>query len=164
MVDPRYRCKMTATQCAGKIRHVHYSSDGSIVVIDLLRGLAAAAAAGLILATPAWPGGDEAPGVAGLVRARVAEAVGRPVEVVLGPEHVAGGWTLVCGDPVEPSGAAFDISRSRLAGSEFGARFCALLQDAPAGPTIVEFDIGSNDMPAVGWIDRHGLPPDLLSR
>ena len=26
----------------------------------------------------------------------------------------------------------------------------------------MEFDIGSNDMPAVGWIDEHGLPPELL--
>ena len=116
----------------------------------------------LLIASSASAGGDEPAGALTLVRARVAEAVGRPIEIAPDLERGSRGWVLVCGEPVEASGAPFDLERSRLAGSEFGAHFCALLQETELGPRIVEFDIGSNDMPAVGWIEEHGLPPELV--
>jgi hypothetical protein len=117
----------------------------------------------LALASPAFAGGeDEPPGADAILRARVSEAVGRPVEIEVGRRKSVGGWTLVCGDPVEPSGAPFDVGRSRL-GSEYGAHFCGLLRSTADGEALVEFDIGSNDMPAVGWMEEHGLPAGLLS-
>jgi hypothetical protein len=111
----------------------------------------------------ALAGGYEVLSPEQVVRTRVVEAVGRPVEIRIDRNRSAGEWTLICGDPIEPSGSAFEIGSSDLAGSEFGAHFCGLLRATGGDTDLIEFDIGGNDMPAAGWVEEHGLPPTLLS-
>jgi hypothetical protein len=114
------------------------------------------------LTSRAIAGGDTPLSELELVRARVTESVGRPVAIDITTLNRAGNWILACGVPVERSGHPFEIERSNLAGSEFGAQFCGLLRATTEGPELVAFDIGSNDMPAFGWIEEYGLPAAIL--
>ena len=117
-------------------------------------GLAAFSVAFAAAGQPAFCSGDEPAALLELVRQRVSHAAGRPVDVRIETRATSGDWTLMCGGPLEVSGRPFVIERSRLAASEFGASFCALLRQTGPAYEIVEFDIGSNDMPAVDWVEK----------
>ena len=114
-------------------------------------------------ASAASAGGDEPEGAEAAVTRRVAQEVGRPVDAAFTVVNRSGPWTFLCGRPVERDGSPFDVERSALAPSEFGADFCALVQTAGGDARVVEFDIGSTDMPAMDSIERHHLPAGLLS-
>ena len=130
---------------------------------EVTSGLAALSVAFAAAGQPAFAGGDEPTALLELVRQRVSQAAGRPVDVRIETRATRGDWTLMCGVPLEVSGRPFAIERSRLAASEYGASFCALLREAGPAYEIVEFDIGSNDMPAVDWVEKYDLSPALLT-
>ncbi|MER2508675.1 MAG: hypothetical protein ABTQ27_07935 [Amaricoccus sp.] len=131
--------------------------------IALAAAILAIATLGTVtLTSRAIAGGDTPLSNVELVRARVMESVGRPVEINVTTLNSAHNWILACGVPVEPSWHPFEIERSNLAGSEFGAQFCGLLRATPDGPELVAFEIGSNDIPAIGWIEEYGLPGAIL--
>jgi hypothetical protein len=124
--------------------------------------VAALVLAALLAPPAASAGGDEPLSAEAAVKLRVAEAVGRPVDAVFSVEGRSGDWRFLCGRPVEPDGRPFDIERSRLASTEFGAYFCALVTLRSGDAEVVEFDIGSTDMPAVDWVRKYHLPMKIL--
>jgi hypothetical protein len=117
----------------------------------------------VVAAAPVRGGGDEPVEVEAAVLAQLSAALGRRAGADFSHNAGRGPWRLVCGVPLEPDGTPFDLARSKLADSEYGAHFCALARLGDAGVEIVEFDIGSNDMPAVDWIERYDLPPGILT-
>jgi hypothetical protein len=131
--------------------------------MEIYRAAIVALVLAVVTATPVRAGGDEPLEVETAVLARLSAALGRRAGADFSRDAARGPWRLVCGVPLEPDGTPFDLARSRLADSEYGAHFCALARVGEAGAEIVEFDIGSNDMPAVDWIERHDLPPDILT-
>jgi hypothetical protein len=125
--------------------------------------LAVAALVAALVPSLAPAGGDESLSVEDAVTRQVARVVGRPVAAAFTVRGDSGTWHFLCGRPEETDGRPFDIDRSALASNEFGADFCALVTTRSGAPEIVEFDIGSNDMPAMDWVEKYHLPVGILS-
>jgi len=71
-------------------------------------------------------------------------------------------FKYLCGKPLEVDGSPFDYqaagSNQEYATSTSDDSFCALIK----GDEIVEFDLGSTDMPVFDWIEKYELDEDAV--
>jgi len=97
---------------------------------------------------------------------QLTRSLGRPANYEITHRKSQGVWTFLCGRPLEIDGSPFDYKTSKL--SDIYAEglgddsFCALLKSENDQQKIMEFDIGSNDMPALEWIETYGIPAEIL--
>ncbi len=131
--------------------------------MEICRATTVALALALGTAAPVGAGGDETPSVETAVLARLSAELGRQAGADFSLDATRG---AVAADLRRPGRAqrrglrphAFAPRRQRVRRAFLRPR-----RTGADGPEIVEFAIGGNDMPAVDWIDRHGLPADILT-
>jgi len=97
---------------------------------------------------------------------KLEDALGRPAKYEITHKKSQGPWTFLCGKPLEMNEQPFDYKNSKL--NELYSdglgddSFCALMKGENDQLEVIEFDIGSNDMPALEWIETHDIPAEIL--
>lgn len=112
------------------------------------------------------PKNEQLPNIEQSLSRKLKDALGRPARYEVIHRKSQGPWTFICGRPLEMNEKPFDYKNSKL--SETYSQglgddsFCALMKGEKGQLEVIEFDIGSNDMPALEWIEAYEIPAEIL--
>lgn len=89
-------------------------------------------------------------------------------QVVFKVDHLAvkDGWAFMRGAPQKPDGGSVNYRKTKYQSAidegMFDDNICALLKKKDGRWTVVEFALGSTDVPWIPWPKQHRAPQDIF--
>lgn len=102
------------------------------------------------------------PSVETLIQEAASRQLDRPVGLKIDFKNEVEDWIFICGSVTEADGAALKIETNNVEAAYESDAFCALANSQEL-TQLSEFDFGSTDMPAMDWLERYDLNPDILT-